>query len=532
MKSNLLSLITIEFQKFLSSFRGKKRASRTPTLYFAGLMALLLVAISCGYSYLIINPYVKFGLDTTSAVTFFVGIVSMLIFMSTMSQVRGIYIGEDYDVLSAMPIKKRDIVASKIIALYAVELSFSLLILIPHGVMQIILANNLSCFFISLLLAFTLPIVPLAMAVLISFIITVSTARFKGANYIFTGLYSIVIIGIVAISMFVNNAKDEAANSFNSIGGILKWINPSYILVENAIIAEKIYFLYYALINVVVAILSIVFLAVFFDRLHDIVSSVSMKEKYVRKDLKVKNPERILLGLEFKRLVNSKFYFVNTIMGSIMCIMGSIVFIVSFGSAKNSAPIESQGAMELLALPIFIACAVFIVGLVNPTTGSINIEGKNFWLTKTLPVDYKKYMRNKLIFAFVLTIPAVLIASIVAVCFFHDDIVGIIFAFILPISYVVLNSLIGLIVAIRHPKLKWSNEAEAVKNSASVFISLLIHFGLAVVLSAGMIVLAIFVPSLGFLSYVVPTSAVIIGIILCYLYLNKNFSRIVSEMEC
>ena len=533
MKSNLLTLVKIEIAKFFSSFTNGKKATRMPLFYIAILVLLLVAAASAGYSFLIVSPFVSLGIDTTSAVTLFAGITSLLIFMTSMSQARGIYIGDDYDMLSALPLRKRTIVASKIITLYLTELIFSLLVMIPNGIVMIAYAKSVSGLLIALLLSVTLPIVPIAIAIFISLLITLATSRFKYANYIFVVLYTLAIVGFSALSMILNNMKEvDAASGFTSIGNVIKWVNPSYIFVELAITQSNLFFIAYIGSNVIVAILSILFLAVFFDKLHEIVSSVSMKKNYVRKDLKIKSPEKTLFTLEFKRLVNSKLYFMNSIMGSIMSIMGTSVFLITFtqsmAKAKDAA---SLAAMQAVVIPMFILFASMIIGLANPTTGSINIEGKNFWIIKTLPISYKTYLRNKLRFSFILTIPACLIASTVAVIVKHDNWIEIVASYLLPIIYVILNSLIGMITAINHPKLKWSNETEAVKNSASVVISLIINFGITIILGTILIAIPVALPEYAYVAYIIFGTSCLIPIIPCAIYLNKNFTKKMRAIE-
>ena len=120
--SNLLALVKIEFRKFLSSLTsGKKKARQTPLIYVLIGLGLLMIVLSVSYSFLIIFSYKEAGLDPSPSVGFFAGVVSLFIFMSSMSQARSIYIGEDYDMLTALPIRKRDIVASKVITLYAIS---------------------------------------------------------------------------------------------------------------------------------------------------------------------------------------------------------------------------------------------------------------------------------------------------------------------------------------------------------------------------------------------------------------------------
>ena len=531
--NNLLLLTKIEFAKFLSSFslKGKNKRAK-PILYVIIFIGLLCVMASFGYSFLMIFPFVNSQIDPAPAIGIFAGVTSMFIFMTSLSQARTIYIGEDYDMLSAFPLRKRDIVASKIISLYTIELLFSFVVMVPHGIVMIILAHSVPYLLISLLLAVTLPIVPITIAVFLSLFITMLTARFKSANLVFVILYAVLIVGIAIVSMLLNNMKSaQAASSFSTMSDIVKWINPSYILIELSLTTSILFLLPYIGTIIVSAIISVLFVALFYDKLHEIVSSISMKKNYVRKDLKNQTPAKALIRLEFKRLINSKVYFINSIMGSIMGVAGSLVFLITFSQAMKKASEEALPPMKLLAIPIFIIAAVMIFGLASPTTGCINIEGKNFWLIKSLPTDYKKYMKVKFLFSWILTLPASLIASTIAVIFYHDSAWDIVFAYLIPLAYTILISVIGLVVAINHPKLKWNNEAEAVKNSASVVITMLIGFGCTIVLSGVLIAIPLVLPAYGYIAYIASFMAIVIAMIPFAIYLNKNFAKKISEIE-
>ena len=534
MRTNLFLLTKIELAKFVSSFHSKRKLSHAPIAYAALLILALFLALSFLYSWLLLLPFVQSETDPGPVLAFFAGTASMFIFMSTMTQARGIYIGEDYDLLSAMPIRKRDIVASKILSLYAVEWLFSAIIMIPHSVMLIAFAHNVPLCLIALLLAFALPIVPAAIAIFVSLFVTMATSKFKSANTVFAIVYAILIVGLSAMIMVMNNLKqDQAVSGFTSIGNVLKWINPSYFFVELALTQNYLYLLAFVGINLLVILASVLFLALLYDKLHDIVSSVSMKKNYVRKELKTRSQGKVLLGLEFRRLFNSRFYFVTAIMGGIMGIMGSTVFLISMNNALSSAPAEAQAAMKAAIVPIFITILALIFGMGNPAATSINIEGKTFWLSKSLPVDYRRYLHAKLRFAWILTVPAALIASTICVIFRHDNPWDIVFLYVLPLLLVLLSSLIGLIVAIHHPKLKWNSEAEAVKNSASAVISLLINMGMTLVLGPILIVPPLVLDrfGLGFLGYLIALAGLILAIIPCAVYLHRNFAKKIQAIE-
>ena len=535
MKSNLLMLISIEIKKFFSGFNSKgKKARQTPILYVGLLILFLSLIASAGYSFLVIFPFKNQGIDPSAAVSVFAGIAALLIFMTTMSQARSIYIGDDYDLLTTLPIRKRDIVIAKISTMYGMELLFSLVIMVPHGIIHIVMGSDFSLFLISLLLGFTLPIVPIAIAILLSLLVTMGTAKFKYGNTISTILYALLIVGFSAMSMIIGNMRDDsvATSTFSNIGNVIKWVNPSYFFVELALFSNKLYILAYVGVNLVVAIGSILFIALLFDKLHEIVSSTSMKKDYVRKDLKNKGEGKLLLSLEFKRLINSKLYFVNTIMGSIMAILGSGVFIFTFTNAmKDVSDPQALSAMKLLFVPIYIATFCLILGISSPTTGVINIEGKNFWLTKSLPINYKKLLHAKLLFAWILTIPAALIISTVTVIFSHETVFDVIFAYVIPILYIIFISVLSLIVAIHHPKLKWNSEAEAVKNSVTVVICMFVGFGITSIVGGIVIPLSIIFPNYTYLAYIGASLTLLIPTIPCYIYLNKYFGKRIDLIE-
>lgn len=527
----------MEFSKFLSSFSSKKRkkVSQMPVFYLALLVGAAIALGSFGYSFIIIYSFTETpDADPALAINLFAGITSVFVFMSAMKQARGIYVGDDYDLLTTLPIRKRDIVTSKLVMMFMVDFIFSLLIMIPHGLMFLILVKDFSLFLICILLAFTLPFVPIAIAVILSLLMTMLTSKFKAANFAFTILYVLLIVGLSSLSIIANSLKEgQASNIFGNVGNIIKWTNPAYYFVEESLVVNRLYILVYLAISIISIIAAILFIALLFERLHDIVSSISTKKKYVRKDLKQKSEGKLLLSLEFKRLVNSRFYFANCIMGSIMGVIGSAAYLFSMWQGAKSADPGSDALITLNAvfIPIFIGVACMIFGLVNPTTGCINIEGKNFWLIKSLPVNKKKYLYSKLLFSFILTIPASLIASTIAVIFHHDNAVEIVFTYLIPILYIILNALLGLIIASHHIKVKWNSEAEAIKNASSVTISMFIDLGLSGIVSGLLIVFPIFFPDLSWVVYLVTSVTLIIPIIPCYIYLNKYFGKRIDLVE-
>ena len=533
--SNLGSLLKIEFGKFVSSFSNGRKKRTRPLLYVVLGIVIFAIAISTGYSWIILHSFVSAGMDPAPAISFFAGVTSLLVFMSAINQARGIYIGDDYDLLSSLPIRKHDIVASKVIALYLTELGFAALIMIPHAVMLIAMTQNVALFLTALLLAFTLPIVPIAIAVVVSLFITMATARFRYANIVITVFYTAFIAGISLLGILTRNqGAEESAGAFASIGGILKWVNPGYAFIDLAFSTSYFYLFAYAGVSILTVGFVILLFSLCFDKLHDIVASISYKPRTVRLDLKNKKETKILMGLEFKRLMASRIYFINAMMGAIMAIVSTIIYFISMQNGINGASAESQEEVrfiiKLILIPVFVVVSSMVLGLVSPATCGISIEGKNFWIIKSSPIDYKKYMHVKLLFPMLVFIPAAIVASTIAIIFEHDVWWDVVFAYLIPIAYVVFNTLVGLIINLHHPKLKWNSETEVVKNSAAVIIGLLLDFGIITIVGVPLIVVPLFTHT-SLWVYIGVLAAMILASVPCYLYLRKNFGKKIEAIE-
>ena len=149
---------------------------------------------------------------------------------------------------------------------------------------------------------------------------------------------------------------------------------------------------------------------------------------------------------------------------------------------KRDMVLDVLSQMSELAssLPVFLALAIGgMLGTTLFTPSSVSLEGKNLWILQSMPVSGAQVLRAKLRMADLLTLPAAVIASVCCVCVTElsplillDSVLSARFA----------NAL-GLREGIVHAKLDWSNEAQAVKQSWAVMLTMLVCWG--VLLAAG-----------------------------------------------
>mgnify|MGYP007116223130 FL=1 len=149
---------------------------------------------------------------------------------------------------------------------------------------------------------------------------------------------------------------------------------------------------------------------------------------------------------------------------------------------KRDMVLDVLAQMPELAssLPVFLALAIGgMLGMTLFTPSSVSLEGKNLWILQSMPVSGAQVLRAKLRMADLLTLPAAVIASVCCVCVTELSPLILLDS----VLFARFANALGLREGIVHAKLDWSNEAQAVKQSWAVMLTMLVCWG--VLLAAG-----------------------------------------------
>ena len=528
--SNLLALLKIEFSKSFSKNSFKENKAKTRSFAaIIGVVVILGIMLSALYTYVYGMIYKEAGLSIFPLTILFASVASALTLFSGINQARGIFIGKDYDLLNALPISKRTIIGAKVINLYLVELLYSSIIMIPHGLVAFSITGEGLVLLTSIILALVVSAFPLVIALIFSFITLAVAAKFKYGNIVSIIFYAIFLGGLMVMSFTISSSTDSAqmANALTNISGIVQWINPAIYFVALAHASNYAYIAIFIAINIASLIIVTLVFALFFDRLHEMVSALKSDYKYVRKELKTKKELKNLLGLEFKRLFSSKMYFMNSCAGLIMAIIMSVLIGLLFmpnSPISNKPEIADFGRTYAYFAGIIIA---FGISMSNTCTVGISIEGKNFWLIKSLPINYKKYMWAKILLALILIIPVSLIASTVIVVLVRPSWLSILAIYLIPIVSTFFNVFMGLLINSTFYKLRWSNEQEVVKSSTAVWLSMLVGF-LSDIILAALLAVSLKSEMTGVFASI---GAGVLASIIVYIALSSSFERKVNSIE-
>ena len=154
------------------------------------------------------------------------------------------------------------------------------------------------------------------------------------------------------------------------------------------------------------------------------------------------------------------------------------------------------------------------------TSSVISLEGRNISILKSLPIKTKTILMSKIYAAFLITTPALLVGDLILFIRFRTSILETLLLIVLSILMPLISHFIGIIINLKYPKLEWENPAEAVKQSTSSFVAVMI----------GMFILIISLSiALGLMGKILPIFILLIatgvsGLInlILYLYLIKK----------
>lgn len=469
--------------KISFDFRGKKqKASMLSVLIlitiggmaFAGIYGFIFAMAAMETNSPLVNVLYTMG-----------GFASILALSTTIPKVKTtLFGGNDYDMLAAMPIPKKEILFVKFFSLYLVEFFYSVIILLPSGIICFILDNNINHLLYTLLMLFLVPVFPLLIACLAGTFISLVADRFKFGNIISVLFYVAFMVLVMSTSMLTSSGDTESMEPFFNL---FKLFNPTSLLLEIKI--PIVNCLIYVGSNLLLLTGVIALLTFFYDHIHDLLSMAKTNKKTsFKQELKITTPTKSLLKLEFKKYFSSKGYLMNTIAGGVLCVV--MIGMMSITLTQNNE--EAMGILKGI-MPYLSLMIMWCIGMTTPASSAISIEGKKIWIVKSLPIDYKKYLKTKILLSEIVLAPFGLIASTILTIFSEISIEGVTVIFLLPQLYLLSMNYISLILNTRFYKLNWSNEMEVVKQSKCVLFVMLIDFVYTAIVCALLIALGILV---------------------------------------
>ena len=190
--------------------------------------------------------------------------------------------------------------------------------------------------------------------------------------------------------------------------------------------------------------------------------STTAKHNYEMEQLKQSSVVLTLYKRELKRYFSSSIYVSNTIIGPILAVV--------FAGSLLGVGLETM--QETLGLPFsirevipFLIAGIFSV--MTTTCTSVSMEGKEWWIVKSLPISTKAILDSKLLVGISLAFPCYLIAEILLIAALKPKFLELVWLLIIPAVCILFTNVFGLTVNLKMPVFQWENEVTIVKQSAS-----------------------------------------------------------------
>lgn len=479
-------LLRVQTRALLSSlFRPKNRKSTAPLstgmLLLFSLLFLYLIGVflfmAAGISVALCLPLCEAGADALyfaimATLTFAINIL----FSARMTQ-GSLFESKDNELLLAMPIPPRAILVSRMLFLYLSNLFFSLIVLVPAGVVYLIFGTPSVSGVISYLLGtVTLPLLSLAVSCLFGWLLALLSSRMRNKSLLPTVL---TLLFLLLYFLVCSKARDILAYLTGDIAGIVARVRtflfPFWCYGE-AITGNPLWLFLFLLVSV----LPILLVLYILDRSFIGIATASHngpKAKYRARRVDMRSQVGAFRRKELARLVSSSPYLLNAGLGVVFLFVGGIALLIKRGTLADLAVTLGEAGLPDGFIPaILMAAMLFIAAMSLMGACSVSMEGKTIWIAQSLPTDGRAPLLGKLTAAFILYLPATVFASVCGIIALTPGFVWSLLILLLPSVFTVFMCCLGLLFNLMFPRLDWMDETAAVKQGMSVLLTMLIGF--------------------------------------------------------
>lgn len=428
------------------------------------------------------------------------------------------YFSKDIEYLLPLPVKPYEILAAKFLVVtvweYFTQAVLFLPIIIAYGIKS---SGGLAYYITSAVIFLFLPIIPLIIALVINMILMrfTSVGKHKEGFKLLIGILGIFIgIGINIVTqrfavskMTPDKIQELISQGNNSLIGQTSTLFPSAKFAAQAIINSgnvKGLFNLCIFLLITIALFIILLLLgqeLYFKGAMGVSEASSNRKKLSNKELIKGTSQNSVLKAyvikELRILFRTSVFFLNCVLMNFLWPV--FILIPLFTNPESIKGLRELGSIPLtggaggLALVITFVVIMFLASSNCIAGTAISREGQNVTFMKYIPVPYTTQIIAKILPAIILSLVSVTMLIIIAIFLVKPPIILLAMTVILAIVAIIFNSLTGIIVDMKRPKLNWDNEQKAVKQNlngminmgisliAVVFIVLVVILGLTIV---------------------------------------------------
>lgn len=423
--------------------------------------------------------------DTVPA--YLMAISSILIFFfGIFTAGASLFSPKGYDILCSLPVPQAAIAVSRFLRMYAEDLVLTLAVMVPGiGVYAVFQHPGAGFWLTAVPGILCVPLLPVAAASLAGAVVAGISSRMKHKSLAEAGLSIVLVLAVFAVMPGLTGAEEAVTPEMlaalsDTVLGVLGKLYPPAVWMGTAMVRGNIAGGLACACICVAGFLAVVFLVS--SRFHAIcrrLFSSAARHDYRMQRLQKRSLLVSLCRREWKRYFASGVYVSNTIMGPVLgTVLSAALYFTGLDRIKQLLllPVDIRGLIPFLAAGMFCMMTVSSV--------SISMEGKTWWIVKTLPVGTKTILDAKLLMNLVLVLPFYLVSEVFLVMALKPGVMELLWLILIPAVLIVFSCVYGITVNLRLPVLDWESEASVVKQSAASLLGGMGGFLLAVICAA------------------------------------------------
>ena len=529
----IISLIKVAMTDNMNIFKiNTKNDSKAAKVVLPLFLAAIIMGTFFGYSMSLITA-LKDQHNEYIVLTIFGAAVSFLtLWEGIYKSPNLLFKCKDDDLLFSLPIERRTVLFLRIFKFYLFEILFNGLFFLPSVIAYAVAVNpHFSFYLISFIALLLLPIVPILLSSIIGFFTTSLSSRFKKKNIV----QIIVAFAFILFIMFFSYSSESMVNTIVSKSERINTLVTTYYypvgayikLINNFNILEL---LLYIVIHIFIMYIVISFLGkIYFNINTKMVSSKSSGKGNYK--IVTSSPIKSIVKKESKKFISSPVFVTNSAFGLVLFVFACVYISIRFNSILGSITTEEMGFdVSSIAnyIPLLLYALICFCTLLSSITSSmISLEGKSFYILKSIPVKPSTIVFAKVLTAVLIIIPFILIGDIVMFIRFNFNIIEILLILLASIILPFVSEIIGILINLKYPKMDARNDTEVVKQSTSTAVAVLLGGVLTILTGALLLVLS----SLGINNNLIILISLIIYSIILILLLIRMKNKSVEEFN-
>lgn len=467
------------FQSFFQNRKtGKARSSAGSVmaiLGFAALMGVLMVGVFGGLAFML-SDLISVGFGWVYYALICAVSLVLGVFGSVFNTYASLYKAKDNDLLLSLPIPVGKIITARLLGVYLMGLMYSAAVILPGIVVYGWVSRDVKGIIGGIVMIAVLSVLVLVLSCLLGWVVAKVSTRIKSKSFatvalslaFLGGYYYVYFKAIDGLNDILQHA-DTLAESIRSAGF------PLYLMGMGAA-GDWRYLALDVILAAALLALTCYVMARSFLRLAT-ASDVSARRVYREKTARKASPDGALLRREMGRFFGSATYMLNAGLGTVLLSVAGVALLVKGQDVAQMLEVFSSKPDFDVMLLVIGVCTLAAMNFTS--AASVSMEGKNYWIVRTMPVTTWQILRAKLRMHMVVTNAPALFCSVCAVIAVKPDFALGAMMILVPQGFALMFGALGLTLNLLSPNLNWTTENAAIKQSLAGFVCMMVGWVVA-----------------------------------------------------